>query len=299
MPIGGMEEFSNLDVEKYIIQKNQELLEWINQQIDNKYVNFINISQLQKLMDKLVWWFEFKYPERKFEDDDSLEFKDMINISKYMNFQQLLFRLTEKELNFIKCPYLCSGGWASPIYDKHGHVLYYEPQISMIIRVKNQKNDDNNFVSTLNCYDFLLSANANTGHVLIDHNIENMIPYINNIVTLEDMLKIFEETKKQELDYSELEKCIYNHKIDLELRKKVLQLVALKLIYSKNTILDYGYERARRFISEFNKHIPDLNLSIKEIEQITKNDYNEMNKKTLEETNITLGQKIKRKLLKK
>ena len=41
----------------------------------------------------------------------------------------------------------------------------------------------------------------------------------------------------------------------MELRHRILQLVALKLVYSKNTIPERGYERAKRFINEFNKKL--------------------------------------------
>jgi len=52
-----------------------------------------------------------------------------------------------------------------------------------------------------------------------------------------------------------------------------LQFVSLKLLYSDNTTAERGYERAKRFIGEFNKHIPNLNLTTKEIDEIMQNDY--------------------------
>lgn len=64
-----------------------------------------------------------------------------------------------------------------------------------------------------------------------------------------------------------MEKCIYDHNCDIELRERLLQLVALKLLYSKNTIPERGYERAKRFINEFNKKL-GLTLSMKEIDEI-------------------------------
>ena len=74
------------------------------------------------------------------------------------------------------------------------------------------------------------------------------------------------------LDFTELKKCVFNHNCDIELRNKILQLVALKLLYSKNTIPERGYERAKRFINEFNKKL-GLSLSCNQIDEIIQKDY--------------------------
>lgn len=58
--------------------------------------------------------------------------------------------------------------------------------------------------------------------------------------------------ENEELDSTELKNCIYNRECDIKLRNKILQLVALKLLYSKNTTPERGYERVKRFINEFN-----------------------------------------------
>ena len=50
-------------------------------------------------------------------------------------------------------------------------------------------------------------------------------------------------------------------------RNKILQLVVLKLFYSKNTTPENGYKRALIFIEEFNENL-DINLNSKEINEI-------------------------------
>ena len=77
----------------------------------------------------------------------------------------------------------------------------------------------------------------------------------------------------QKLDLSELESVINDYAIDLELRKNILQLTALNILYSKNTTLRYGYARAQKFIEEFNEQIPNLNLSTEEIDKIKNNEF--------------------------
>lgn len=74
------------------------------------------------------------------------------------------------------------------------------------------------------------------------------------------------------MDFTELKESVYDHDCDIELRNRVLQLVALKLLYSKNTIPERGYERAKRFINEFNKKL-NLTLSTEEIDEAISRDY--------------------------
>ena len=90
-------------------------------------------------------------------------------------------------------------------------------------------------------------------------------------INLEELLTIFKAKYSSEFDFKELEKCIYYHEMDKELRKRILELVALKLLYSPNTLPKYGYKRAKRFINEFNQKL-NLNLSSEKIDEImTKN----------------------------
>ena len=90
-------------------------------------------------------------------------------------------------------------------------------------------------------------------------------------IKLDELIKILENLNRK----INLKECVNNHNIDLELRKKLLQFVALKLLYSKNTIPENGYERAKRFIEEFNENIPNLKLSTSGIDKIMNINYME------------------------
>jgi len=117
----------------------------------------------------------------------------------------------------------------------------------------------------------LISANYKTGIVnemsLLRLNLDR-----DQKIKLDELLKVLEKSDRN-INLKELKDCVNNHNVDLELRKKLLQYVALKLLYSKNTIPERGYERAKRFINEFNKHIPDLKLSTTEIDKLMGTDY--------------------------
>jgi len=91
-------------------------------------------------------------------------------------------------------------------------------------------------------------------------------------INLDELLSIFNEKYADDLDFTEWKESVYDHNSNIELRSRILQLVTLKLLYSRNTVPERGYERAKRFINEFNKKL-GLNLSTKKIDEIINSDY--------------------------
>lgn len=117
---------------------------------------------------------------------------------------------------------------------------------------------------------FLLYADTDNGNVVVDYNLKD---YTNNeSITLNELLVLFKEKYNDDLEFTKLEECIYDHNCDVELRRRILQLVDLKLLYSSRTIPERGYERAKRFINKFNENMR-LNLSTKEIDEIINKNY--------------------------
>ena len=74
------------------------------------------------------------------------------------------------------------------------------------------------------------------------------------------------------IDYSELQKRIQDHKNSVGLRNKVLELVMLNLLYSKNALPENGYIRAKRFMRMFNKEY-NLDLNMEKLDEIMGVDY--------------------------
>ena len=70
-----------------------------------------------------------------------------------------------------------------------------------------------------------------------------------------------------------IEKVVRKHQYELELRHRLLQLTALKILYS-GTTLEKGYSRAETFISDMNTELCSL-LSIDEINELI-DEYNKM-----------------------
>lgn len=251
MTIAEAEVFYGMDKEKYILSGNKEFLKWYSKQQENGYPSYIEISGMQELINNIALWYEMKYPEKEFEfcDDTRFhEFKNIESISKYLSFEQLMYRLPHKQYSIIKSGYRARG-WS------------YPDQIFIKVDIEENK------------FPFeIISADYKTGIIRnLSHGGLN-VKYSHDI-TLDELVTILENSKRTDINFKELKDCVNNHNIDLELRKKVLQLVSLKILYSKNTIPEYGYKRAKRFIEEFNNEIPNLNLTTFDIDKIMKIDY--------------------------
>ena len=265
MTIKQTERFYKQDMKEYEIKKNKEFLKWMKEIINNGYHCFINIDELQELINNIVNWYEIKYPERELEYYEGIKytnFQDIKSIASIMDTRQLLFRLPNKQLSLIKCGYRAKGWGQRPIYES-GKEVGWKTLIFMRINNKNIEEDD--YLSKELPY-FLLCAEHTTGKVIKDYDSEEYLDNLDDI-TLDELLLVFNKKYADKLDFTELKESIYDHQKDIELRKRILELTALKLLYSENTVPQRGYIRAQNFINEFNKEL-NLTLSTEQIDKI-------------------------------
>ena len=270
MTIAQAERFYEQDTKDYEIEKNKDFLTWLKTSIKDGYHCFIKTEELQELIDSIVNWYEIKYPEREleyFEGTRHLGFQGIRRISDVMDIRQLLFRLPHNQLCLMECGYRAKGWGQYPIYE-NGKEIDLKVQIFMKINKKNKEECNPWYGGTTY---FLLQADYMTGEVLNYYELEDYIDNEENI-SLDELLSVFNEKYSNELDFTELTESVYDHNCDMELRDRILQLVALKLLYSRNTIPERGYERAKRFINEFNKKL-GLALSTEQIDEIIHRDY--------------------------
>ena len=270
MTIAQAERFYGQDTKDYEIEKNKDFLIWLKTSIKDGYHCFIEAEELQELIDSIVNWYEIKYPEREleyFEGTRHMNFQDIRRISDVMDIRQLLFRLPHNQLCLIECGYRAKGWGQHPIYE-NGKEIGWKTQIFMSINRKNEEESDSLLGKTPY---FLLHADHMTGEVSNDYELEEYLDSEENL-NLDELLSIFKEKYTDELDFTELKESVYDHNCDMELRHRILQSVALKLLYSRNTIPERGYERAKKFINEFNKKL-GLELSTEQIDEIIHRDY--------------------------
>ena len=277
MKIIEAERFYEQDSKKYDISKNKELLKWLKDAIKNGYSPFIDIENLQELIDNIVYWYEMKYPERELKLYEGIEyyyFKDIETLSKVMNIKQLMYRLPHDQLRLMGCEYRSNYESTKSTYNEKGVVT--KEKTILFIKIDEKKNEcDHSSIYRNLSNSFSLQIEADSGKVDIDDNLRK---YVNDDkINLDKLLILFTEKYSNELDFTDLQRCIYNHNCDMELRKRVLQLAALKLLYSNRTIPERGYERAKKLINEFNKEM-DLNLSTIEIDEAINRDYSNSKK---------------------
>ncbi len=268
MTIVQAEKFYEQDAKDYELENNREFLNWLNERIDEGYHSFMSVEGLQNLIDKIANWYEIKYPEKELEYMEGIrynKFQDITPLSDVMDINQLFYRLSHFQLNLMECAYRATGWGQQPVYE-NGKEVDWKAQVFMRINKKGIAE----FSPGKTPY-FLLRADCMTGEVAPNLETDDYLDREEK-VTLEELLTHFSENFSDELDFTELKNCVYDHQIDMELRNRVLQLVALKLLYSKNTTPERGYERAKRFIDEFNEQV-ELDLSTEEMDEIMYRDY--------------------------
>lgn len=257
-----LEQFYRQNRKKYNIAKNKQLLIWLKEKAKKGYQPYIDIASLQELIDNIVYWYEMKYPEREMEFYEGVkdyDFKNIKSLSKFMDIKQLLFRLPYQQAALLECNYRSTGAGVTNLYNDKGEIVGRKGIIFMSIKRKNIDPHD-----CMQVPNFLLCADYKTGEVKVDSNIKDMIDA--DCITLDELLMIMRNTAN-DFDFTSLEECIYAHDCDKQLRDMILQLVALKLLYSPRTIPERGYERATRCINEFNKKL-NLSLSTHEIDEV-------------------------------
>lgn len=242
--------FYKQDQKKYILNENNVILEFMKQKKQENICFILDIEQMQQMMSDIVLFFEFKYPDNflcnllykiKYEKKQNVECQ---KIAKTLNIEQLKYRLYHDYVQFLDCPY------SSHIHiSKEKRHLWECSFISIRI-------DDKGYIEP---YD------------LEDLKENKFLENIEGIKKASDLLGRFIESTI-EVDYSELTNVVFKHKANMELRNMVLELIPLYMIYSKNTLPEYGYIRAKSFIRMFNKEY-SLNMNTEEIDEIMNRNY--------------------------
>lgn len=265
MTIAEADRFYEQDERKYELAKNQEFLIWLQNIMSNGYQSLVELEDLQDMIDFIALWFEMKYPERElrfYEGCKSLDFDDIQPLSKVMDIRQLMYRLPHEILCLMQGKYRSLATGVRKIYDNNGDVIAYKTIILMRLSRKDEQDDSYDMEKKRN---LCIYADSATGQVEMSDEIKDIAG--DKEVTLAELLAILRQNYGEVFDLTPLERCLYNQVCDIELREKTLQLVALRLLYSRMTIPERGYERAKRFINEFNKKL-GFELSSDEIDEL-------------------------------
>lgn len=246
-----IEEYKNTILE----EKKKQIFKFIKQNIDkNNNINS-NIKNIYELIDIISKWYEFKYPENIiFILEQKYSVKDALflfwrpnyigeNLNNNMGYTELMLRIPKYLHPILEC-------W----YKEYNKEFSEENNIKAKIYTKNTKKEFSQDI-VFDKYD---------GRFKLGQRIFNEI-LILDCRTIGKLLT--DEYKYPDIDFSHLKSIELTHNLDLELRKKILDLIAFKLLFSSKDIM-VGYIRSIKFIEEFNKYLYNLNLSSKEIKDI-------------------------------
>jgi len=246
--------FKNNDEKKYIVENNEVFLNWYNEKLENGYHPYLDLKGIQHLINYMVSLYEFKYCDAYYSKQrgkiNVRNFIGLNDISNFIDFDQIRYRLSHKELETLDCKYRSNNGYCSPAYNEDGSLNHdkYDFYISFNLKEKTKYED---YYSFLNSHKVSCRENG----VIPRYELKRLKEYIgkkDSEITIENLLYILQTRTK--LDTTEIEKIIATHKIDLELRNKIFEMIGYAMIYSEDTIPEYGLLRAKRFVNEINEY---------------------------------------------
>ena len=271
MTLSEAKNFYREDEKKYELKENKQFRTWFNKIKKNGYRTYFELDDLQVLINTIVNWYELKYPNRALDIEygkKDIYFNKFQSEFNSLSINDLLYHMSNKSISILEARYrsLIGGNNQDRAID---------------IRLPLKMDGNSTYFKNPELF---ISADSLTGRIYDNNNLEE---YLNdksiNIIDDEDLdlislYKVLNNKYKDDIDSNNLSLTLYIHDCDELIRKYILELVALKLLYSKNTYPEYGYVRAKRFIDEFNlaffleKNI-NLNLSSKEIDEIISKNY--------------------------
>ena len=245
------ESFYKMNDKRYVLRSNKAFFNNYKEMLKNSNYSVLNIEQMQKLVDKLVNYFEFKYPDSMFDGvnyNSSLngEFVRWNKISSELDINQLKWRLSSKELTFLECS-----------YENYLYIYGFLNDLEELSLMEVEINADG-------------SLKKDSLEQIVN---EGFLNDVNGINTLEELVLRFHK-KETDVDYSSLEDWINVHQQRVSLRNQILELVPFALLYSENTIPKNGYSRAKRFMRMFNyEYGINFDYVLDELNEIMMRDY--------------------------
>lgn len=235
----------------YILSKNKQFLRWFCEKISSGYDINLDISDLQKIIDYITFWYESRFPERSFSENKEIDFKNIQQLSDILSFEQLMYRFDKDIFTFLQCNYKGDNIIETPYYDDRNNITYIEKNISLTIKSNNPERHKDLLI----VYD-ALSGLIKNYEELIEENIIDT-----KEITIGSLLYILNTKFKNRYDCKELNKIVRNHKYDLQVRKIILMITAYKILTNDDCDKNIRLLRYRTFIDEFNSKLFDLKIS--------------------------------------
>ena len=180
-----------MNIKRYELLKRKELLGYLKVQNLKGYVSYLDVNEINNLINKVSAWYDLKYPNYELAKLDINNFKleDMNILSQYMNSDELFKRLSFLENTFLMGEYR---------YKKAGSIKRSNNKIDNLVDViwieVPRKSLDPKCSMWLKPLDLKLLVDVKSGMVL---NIGELDEYIYNVhsLKLDDLLKALEPFK--------------------------------------------------------------------------------------------------------
>lgn len=223
------------DREEYILEKNEKFLFWFYTNMSKGYFPLLNLEEIQRFIDLCVYWYEFKYPFNNFEVRDGFAKFDGDEQSNLMDFNAFRYRIEPRLVNLLDLPYRMGNG-----------KNYKDQLVNITITDKDTLKEH------------VVNIDERSGKVR-GGDLDFLTEYATTdepltIVELHYTFKSLVERGENNFNISVLERVFMHHKIDLQLRRQIFDLIVKALIYSKNSTLKAGYERAHMFREDVYYH---------------------------------------------
>lgn len=252
--------FYSNEERKYFIKENKKFLDWYKEELNSGYSYILELEEVEDLINKIVIWYQLKYPNRKLEKGlIDTRFEDLKDITKELTIDQLRYRLSSRQIEALDCNYRSGSGGVIPIggyYDDDNILCDVDTFRTVIHLHLSSKEKDLTLDHTII---------ADTKGNLIDSS--DLEKYIGNkkVNTLDELFDVLRESENYNIDYSNLKKCVLTHMIDKTLREKIINIAALNLFFAQEVDSNYSYFRAKRLIKEFNDYYK-LNISTQKMD---------------------------------
>lgn len=296
MTLAEYNRFENNDKKIYVVEENKEFLNWYKEKLENGYHPYLDLKGIQHLINYMVSLYEFKYCDAYFDKQRGCinvrNFIDLEDISNNIDFDQIRYRLSHKELETLDCNYRSGSGFCRPTYNEDDSFNHKKYDFFIGFELK-EKNNSKKLI------DHLVACRENG--MVPKYELELLEEYIGkmyNEISLEKLLHILKIN--EQLDTTELEKVLFIHKTDLELRNKIFEMMLYAMIYSEETIPEYGLLRAEKFANEINEYY-HLNFNcdnLKLLIEESKKEQQDKENKTNEIKNSSVMKKFIRTLRK-
>jgi len=236
MTIEEAQNFYKTDTMQYDFNCRENFKPWFKKAFEDGKNSYLDIQGLNRLVNKLVSWYEFKFPDIELDKPGCIDrrFENTPDISNYMDNEQLRYRLKHGEREAMDCNYRTGSGYLG-----HDEKWYAGLELS--------KNGVNIWDISISLDGKLASRCREKYHIPVE-----------TIEQFYDALKFSDE-----FDLEDMKACIDLHKSDTILRDFIIDAVRNALLYSHNTIPEYGKIRADEFTKDMLELYPDIHLNAK------------------------------------